>query len=206
MEHIVGYFTNASSIQIYGLIFVMLMAGSFGMPFPEEMVFLSVGYAAYMGWINPVVGAVCGFVSVLIGDTTIYFLGNKLGLRICSLPLLRVVITKKAIEKGHSFLNKYGSEFVFFSKFVVGLRYSVFFASGMMSIGYKRFISFDALASMITIPLLVSLAYYNGHEIDIILAAVKYAYNWILIAALTGISVFLIVNRVHKRIKRTTSR
>lgn len=201
MHHIIAYFTNASPLQIYGLIFVFLMAGAFGFPFPEEITFLSIGYAVYRGWINPIAGTMVGFLSVLTGDTVIYFLGDKLGLKIFSLPVLRTIITKRAIEKGHALLNRHGSKFVFFSKFVVGLRYSVFFASGMMRIGYKRFIGFDALASLITIPLLATLAYRNGRHINRLADAVKRVDRWVLLIVLTGIAAFIIINYIRNKKK-----
>jgi len=201
MDQIIGYFTDANTAQIYFIIFGLLIAGAFGFPFPEELTFLSVGYAAYMGWIDPVIGAVVGFVAVIAGDTIIYFLGSKLGLKICSLPVLRTIITKGAIEKGRTLLHKHGSKFVFFSKFVVGLRYSVFFASGMMRIGYGRFIGFDTLASLIYVPVLVTIAYFNGHHIDVVVRAVERIDKWILIAALTGIVVFVVVSYVKNKRK-----
>ena len=201
MEQVISYFTDANAVQIYFIIFGLLIAGAFGFPCPEELVFLSVGYSAYMGWTDPFIGAAVGFSAVVAGDTIIYFLGKKLGLKIFSLPVLRKVITKRAIQKGHSLLDKHGSKFVFFSKFVVGLRYSVFFASGMMNIGYRRFITFDILASLITIPVLITLALNNGHRIDLVVEAVKHVYNWILISALTGITVFITVNKIKSRKK-----
>ena len=201
MDQIIGYFTNASSIQIYLIIFGLLIAGAFAFPFPEEITFLSVGYASYMGWIHPVMGAVVGFASVLMGDTIIYFLGNKLGMKIFSLPVLRNIITKKAILKGHGLLNKHGSKLVFFSKFVVGLRYSVFFASGMMEIGYKKFISFDAMASMINIPVLVTLAYFNGRHIHHVIRMVREVNRAILITVLAVIFVLIVANYIKNRIE-----
>ena len=173
MEHILAVLSGASGIYVYLLIVLLLLAGACGFPFPEDMVFLSAGYMAYKGVIDPKLAVLVGLLGILMGDSIIYYLGNKLGFKIFSLPVLRRVITKKSIGKAKKFLDKHGSKSVFIGKFIVGLRYSVFFASGMFAIGYKRFIISDMLASMISIPTLVSLAYFNGHRIDSILYQVK---------------------------------
>ncbi|HOW17064.1 MAG TPA: DedA family protein, partial [bacterium] len=174
MEHILEIFNSGTgAIQIYGIIILLLFAGAFGFPFPEDAVFLSVGYVAYKGVVDPLTAGIIGYIVVLSSDSVVYFLGNKLGKKVCNLPLLRTIITPEAIQKGSVLLKKNGPRFVFISKFIVGLRYTVFFVSGMMRIGFKRFLIFDALASAVTVSTLVSLAYFNGHRVDSIFLHVK---------------------------------
>lgn len=192
MDQILGIFSHGSgAIEVYALIVALLMAGAFGFPFPEDLLFLSVGYLAYTGIVDPVYAIVVGYVAVLISDTVVYFLGNKIGAKVCSLPILRSVITPEAIQKGKKLLHKNGPKFVFISKFIVGLRYSVFFVSGMMQIGYKRFITFDAMASAISVPTLISIAYFNGEKIDKVLVSVKRAEYSILVVAAFVLLIFL---------------
>ncbi len=173
MEHILSIISGSSGIYVYFMILLLILAGAFAMPFPEDMVFLSAGYAAYRGVIDPRTAIIVGLMSIMIGDSIIYFLGNKVGFRVFNLRLFRSLISKKNLEYAKRFMDKYGSKSVFISKFVVGLRYSVFFTSGMFAIGYKKFIVSDILASCISIPTLIYLAYFNGHRIDQILVQVR---------------------------------
>ncbi|MEI6079586.1 MAG: DedA family protein [bacterium] len=192
MEHVLQFFNNASALNIYAMIVVLLLAGAVGFPFPEDVTFLAVGYMAYSGYIDPNVGLIVGFVAVLAGDSVIYFLGKKLGPKIFSVPILNRLITRKHEEKAEKLLHKHGSKFIFISKFIVGLRYSVFFTSGMVSVGYSRFILFDALASSISVPLLVYVAYMNGHRIDYIISSVKHVQYVLLALFLIAVAVFFI--------------
>lgn len=204
MEQILGIFSSGNgAIEVYGIIIILLMAGAVGFPFPEDVVFLSTGYFAYRGVIDPVYALIIGYIAVLAGDTIVYFLGNKLGAKVFGLPVLRTIITPEAIEKGRKLLHKNGPRFVFISKFIIGLRYTVFFVSGMMRIGYPRFIKFDAMASAISVPTLIFLAYFNGHRIDKVLSYVKDAEYSILAVASAVILFFVVKYYLSNRKRRT---
>ncbi|MCX6112905.1 MAG: DedA family protein [Proteobacteria bacterium] len=198
MEQILAFFNDLNAVNIYGLIVVLLLAGAIGFPFPEDVTFLAVGYVAYLGHISPNIGLIVGFIAVLTGDSIIYFLGKHLGPKIFSVPILNKIITKKTEAKAENLLHKHGSKFIFISKFIVGLRYSVFFTSGMVSVGYGRFILFDALASSISVPLLVYLAYFNGQNIDYVIASVKHV-QYTLLAVFIAIVAILIVRKYFKK-------
>lgn len=173
MENILSFLSSSSGVYVYLSITLLLLAGAFALPFPEDLIFLSTGYLAYKGTVDPYIAIAVGLFSLFIGDSIIYFLGNKLGLKILSLPVIRHFVGKKNIDRAKNFMDKHGSKSVFISKFIVGLRYSVFFTSGMFAIGYKRFISSDMLASCISVPFLIFIAYFNGHKIDVVITKVK---------------------------------
>ncbi|MEI6092504.1 MAG: DedA family protein [bacterium] len=198
MDHILSFFNNASAIHIYGTIVLLLMAGAVGFPFPEDLVFLATGYVAYKGFIDPNIGLLVGFTAVLCGDSIIYFLGRHLGPKIFHVPLLNRLITRELEQKAEKLLSKHGSKFVFISKFIVGLRYSIFFTSGMVSIGYGRFILFDALASCISVPTLVYLAYLNGKNIDAVISSVRHV-EYALVAVFLLVVGFLLIKKYFKK-------
>jgi len=198
MEQLLVFFNDLNAINIYGLIVVLLLAGAVGFPFPEDLTFLAIGYIAYLGRIDPNIGLMVGFIAVLTGDSIIYFLGKHLGPKIFSVPILNKLITRKTEARAEKLLHKHGSKFIFISKFIVGLRYSVFFTSGMVSVGYGRFILFDALASTISVPLLVYLAYFNGQNIDHIIAYVKHV-QYLLLLAFIVVAAILIARKYFKK-------
>jgi len=200
MEYILEIFLSLSPFYIYLMIVLLLVAGAFGFPFPEDLVFIAVGYMSYLGLIDPYVGLAMGFLAVLLSDSIIYFIGYKLGPRIFSIPILNKLITEIRLESAKNLLNKHGSKFVFLSKFVVGFRYSVFFTSGALAIGYLRFIIFDALASSISAPLLIYLARHNGENLDRLLLLVKKAEYIILVIVLLVIGYFIF--RAYKNKKK----
>jgi len=199
MENILTFLSSSSGVYVYLSITLLLLAGAFAFPFPEDMIFLAAGYLAYKGAINPYIAIAVGLLSLVLGDSIIYFLGKKLGFKICSLPVLRYLISKKNIDRAKKFMDKHGSRSVFISKFIVGLRYSVFFTSGMFEIGYKKFIKFDMLASCISVPTLVFLAYFNGQKIDIVIALVKKVEYEILYVFIFAIIVWAVWSYLKKR-------
>jgi len=198
METILAFLSSSSGVYVYLSIALLILAGAFALPFPEDMIFLSTGYLAYKGLINPYIGIAVGLLSLVLGDSIIYFLGKRFGIKILSLPVFKHLISKKNIDRAKKFMDRHGSKSVFISKFIVGLRYSVFFTSGMFAIGYKRFISFDMLASCISVPTLIFLAYFNGGRIDSVITQVKKVEYQILYVFIFAVVVWAIWSYLKK--------
>src|SRR5262249_45651397 len=77
-----------------------------------------------------------------------------------------------------AYFRSYGFKIVFFARFVAEFRSVAFLMSGGMKMEYRRFIMFDAVAAMISVPIWIGvgygLGYYLGDEISAILRSMKH--------------------------------
>ncbi|MCX6775126.1 MAG: hypothetical protein NTY99_03515, partial [DPANN group archaeon] len=63
----------------YVAIFSLITASSFGVPLPEDPVFLVAGWAASMHYIRLPIAIIVGLLAVFVGDNIGYFIGRKYG-------------------------------------------------------------------------------------------------------------------------------
>lgn len=189
------YLTNLSSNVAYLIIFGILVACGLGFPLPEDIPLIATGYLVWdgtMAWEWAIGVTMAG---VLIGDIILFYLGNKLGLKILENPKFMLFKPDK-IRRTRAYFRKYGMKIVFFARFVAGFRAVAFFMAGAMKMRFSRFLLLDFLAALISVPIWIGIGYFLGYklgdEITSILHSVKHLKNWFTIAMLTIISIIVI--------------
>lgn len=169
--------TNISSGIAYAVIFGVLVACGLGFPLPEDVPLIATGYLIWEGtmlWFPAVLITILG---VLIGDTLLFFLGRKMGMRILEQERVQTLFKPEKIRRTRAYFRKYGEKLVFFARFVAGFRAAAFFMSGAMGMRYMRFIVLDGIAALLSVPVWIGVGYGMGHylgdEISQILKGMK---------------------------------
>lgn len=192
MDRLFYYLTDLSSIGAYSLVFAVLLACGIGLPLPEDIPLVASGYLIWDQTFSPIPTLVVTILGVLVGDSIVFFLGRRLGFhylyeRKNGKPLFKV----KRVQRARAYFRMYGDKMVFFARFVVGFRVIVFFMAGAMKMKYSRFLFFDALAALISVPLWIFLGYmlgqYFGDEISVLLRHLKdlkHIVSLVIVAAL----------------------
>ncbi|MBN1114670.1 MAG: DedA family protein [Oligoflexia bacterium] len=181
------------------MMFLLLLACGMGLPLPEDITLISAGYIAYLGTIDPLIATVIGLFGVLIGDSFIYFLGYKFGMRIFTVPVLRRLFTQRRIKKAQNLLARHDNKFLFVTRFLAGLRAPIFFTCGSLGVPFRKFLFWDGLAAMVSVPLLIFAAFWGGSYIDGVVKMVKKVEYGILIVAMLLISFFVIRYYYYKK-------
>ncbi|RME05497.1 MAG: DedA family protein [Deltaproteobacteria bacterium] len=147
-----------------GIFFGLLLCG-LGLPLPEDILLITAGYLSYTrGWnlYGMVLVALCG---VLLGDTTIFWLGRSFGREILNVRLFNRWMSPKRIEKTERFFERYGEKAIFFSRFLPGLRAPTYLIAGTMRFDFPLFLLLDGLAALVSVPTVVYLAFHFGDDI-----------------------------------------
>ncbi len=144
----------------------VLLAGGFGLPMPEDVPLLAMGYLAYknvapLHWV-----LVLGLGAVLIGDSTIYWLGRKIGYRITQSWPFRRFLSPRRLARASDAFHAHGGKTLFIARFLPGLRTPVFFSAGLFKIPYWKMLVFDGSAAFISAPTLILAAYFAGLQIE----------------------------------------
>jgi membrane protein DedA with SNARE-associated domain len=155
-----------SGIKAYGAILGILLACGLGVPVPEDITLISAGILAALKSIK-LYGAIgVGLVGVLSGDAFLFFLGRLYGYRVFKLPLFRTVFTEKRIQLARQKVLSNSKFICFTGRFLPGLRAPIFLTSGIMGVRPVVFLSLDATAACISVPVWVYLGWYFGSNID----------------------------------------
>lgn len=160
MDRLFDYLIDLSGIGSYGIIFGILVACGLGFPLPEDIPLIATGYLIWDGTMKwaPALGIT--MLGVLVGDTILFYIGSKLGLRILESGK---ILKKSKVRRVRAYFRKYGDKLIFFARFVAGFRGAAFFLAGAMKVRYRRFVLYDGLAALVSVPVWIVLGYGIGH-------------------------------------------
>lgn len=196
MENLLIRLTDLSTGNAYWVIFGLLVACGLGFPLPEDIPLIATGLMiSYetMSWIPAITITILG---VIIGDTILFFLGKKMGLKILENSRVQTLFRPEKVRRTRAYFRKYGEKIVFFARFVAGFRAVAFFMAGAMKMKYHRFIILDGLAALLSVPLWIvlgyGLGYYFGDEFNEIFKNLKEVKNIFTVVIAVIASVVLI--------------
>ncbi|MDH2924324.1 membrane protein DedA with SNARE-associated domain [Nicoletella semolina] len=163
MELLINFFSSYG----YWAVFLVLLACGFGLPIPEDITLVSGGVISGLGYTNVHSMFVVSMIGVLVGDSTMYWLGRIYGERILQFPLIRKLITPQRLAAVQDRFEKQGNRLLFIARFLPGLRAAVYLVSGITRrVKFTQFVLVDLFAAIISVPIWVYLGYYGAKNLD----------------------------------------
>jgi membrane protein DedA with SNARE-associated domain len=194
LGHVEGWIVAFS----YPAVLLLLILAGFGAPVSEELILLAGGIVTATQSASLPAMMLIAWVGVLVGDSALFRIGQKLGPRATSLGWLRRVLPPERLRRMNQHFARHGAPTLFVVRFCTGLRAPTFVAAGMSRMRYRRFLIADGLAAAVHAPLLVWLGWRFG---EVALSDVKTTLRWILIAVLL-LGVALLAARAIRRKRR----
>lgn len=188
MEHTSLAFQYVEHLSYIGFFLAVAFSG-YAIPVPEEIVLLLAGYLAAEGIIHlPIVIIVC-VLGAVFGDFVIYYLSGH-GSRFTQKYHARVEQTHLGWYMRH--MKENTAKTVFFSRFIVGMRFFNPLISGLMRVPADIFVLSTALSATIYIPIIIFLGYYFSSSINTVIHLAELFRETILLLLVAG-STFLIL-------------
>jgi membrane protein DedA with SNARE-associated domain len=164
---------------IYSGVFVTMFLSSFGFPFPEEIVIVSVGIVGHLArhpdiypppydgahGVNIWIAAAVGFFAVFWSDLLIYWLGHRFGRRLIEKPWFGRTFPPAILARVKSWMNRYGFWASGLFRFTPGLRCPGHMACGMMGVPFGAFVLVDGGAALLAIPTQILLIGFYGENV-----------------------------------------
>lgn len=188
-----------SPFLVFSLLFLIMYASSFGLPLPEEITLLTLGFLVYLSntpdpqtgvlgdnVINIHLAAWLAFIAVFSSDFLVYSLGRKFGSKILSLPVLNKLAKPALLTKVEEWMSRWGFWAVGVFRFTPGIRFPGHLSCGILKVPAHKFILVDGFAALISVPTQVYLVGYYGKDI---IEAIKKYQPW-AIALLLVIVIF----------------
>jgi len=152
--------TDTSGVHAYAVVFGLLVVCGLGLPLPEDIPMAACGYLIWEGSMRTMPAFMVAFIGVLAGDSILYFIGRRLGPAVLERQRL---FRERRVRRVRAYFRKYGPKFIFFARFVLGIRAAVFFTAGALRVPYRTFLLLDGLAALVSIPVWMALGYGLGH-------------------------------------------
>lgn len=166
-------------VMVYALVFAMLFASSFGLPLPEEVMILSLG-----------------FLAVFMSDLLVFMLGRKYGSRMLRSGWFRRLLSQRLLARTRLFARKFGSLAAGVFRFTLALRFPGHFSCGMFGVQPWKFCLIDGVAGLISVPTQVYLVYFYGDEILTVIERFKIA---LLVTAAVATAAYILWRRTQKK-------
>ena len=197
MEDLFFQLTNLhGGLGILAVFGVLLLCG-LGLPVPEDIPLISAGYLIHLGQSTWVIALLVCMLGVLTGDSVIFWFGKRLGNKLLRSRLVMFFTTPKKILKIKAYYRKYGPKIIIAGRFLPGLRAPIFFVAGSTGLRYRKFITYDGLAALVSVPVWLFVGSRFGNEIDSLLATIQ-RWKTIAMVSFAGIVLLYIVYIVWK--------
>jgi membrane protein DedA with SNARE-associated domain len=195
----------------YGFVFLVLVLCGFGLPLPEDVILVTGGVLTWLAspletvtlramLLDPGLQAMTavGLCGILVGDSVIYWMGRRLGVRVAEFRLLRRLVPPEKLEEVEKRLRHRGKIVVVIARYLPGLRAPTYFTVGHSRMPFWQFLVFDGMAALISAPLWVWLGFWFGDDIERAAVEASRFGHYILIAVLTVVA-FLGVRWLRRR-------
>lgn len=156
-EPLFEYF-QASPLALIGLIALLLLCG-LGLPLPEDIVLITAGLLAGSKGHSWQSATIFMYAGVVAGDAIAFTIGRRYGIRVLTFKWIERLFSPEKQRLVEKLFARYGSFVFFFARFLPGLRAGIFCIAGAMRASFSRFLLFDGLAALISVPLWV----WAGH-------------------------------------------
>jgi len=149
-------------------IFLLLVLGGIGLPFPEDTTLILSGFLVAHDVAKPLPAFLVIYPSLLMTDFFLYLIGKKYGRRVVEHKRFRKVISSDRLSKIEEKFRKWGIWVVLVGRHIVGLRAQIFLAAGVMKMDAIKFLIADGASSLITIALMSGIGYVGGNSIQVL--------------------------------------
>jgi membrane protein DedA with SNARE-associated domain len=145
---------------------ICLPLAGLNFPIPEDLIIITGALVSLEDPSNLPQNLIAIFFGVLVSDFIVYWIGTKARKGASKTTFFTRIMSKKALEKMHGHLDKYGIFTFIVGRFIpFGVRNTLFFSSGFFGLKLRDFIINDIVAALISVNTLFFLTYNFGEDI-----------------------------------------
>ncbi len=155
----------------YAGLFVILMLCGLGLPMPEDIALLAGGFLAHKGVTRYPITLVVALLGVITGDNSLYFIGRGVGANVLAFFGLKkskqpTDDSSNNLDRLQVFMHRHGHLAIFYARFFAGFRALVYLSAGSLGVPPSRFFLYDLAGAAISVPIVVTLGYVFGEQIE----------------------------------------
>ncbi len=194
-------------LVIWLVIVTVLFLSGVGLPLPEDIPLTLAGFTtikqAHDGFFveHFALTFAVVVVPILLGDMIAYSLGRRYGLGLRDrIGLIRRAVTPHRLARVQHWFARYGAFAVFLGRQVAGVRFVTFFMAGSMRVRLPRFVAFDFLGCLVSVPVWLTLGVLASRYGETWLrAAMQRASHTIIVAVLAVVVVLVVFAKLRGR-------
>ena len=192
---------------IFASLMLLLLLAGVGLPLPEDIPLTLAGFTIShqtQGQFVPgyfLAAFALVVVPIIFGDLIAYAMGRRFGLGLGQrIVLFRRLLTPVRLLRVQAWFTRYGAFAVFLGRQVAGVRFVTFFTAGAMRMPVPKFVAFDLLGCMVSVPIWFTLgALASRYGERWLHHAMNTASHTILLAVLAFAALLVLYVRLKRR-------
>jgi len=176
-------------------LFVLLVLGVIGFPFPEDAILILCGFLIASGVVKPAPALIVVASGMLMTDYFLYYVGRKYGRKVVAHRRFRKIISARREVRLEKIFRRWGVLAILLGRHLVGLRSQIFLVAGILRMPRARFVLADAASSIVSMTIMVGAGYWGGSTLDLIKKDMKEA-QYALLILIAIIAVALLIWRI----------
>jgi membrane protein DedA with SNARE-associated domain len=190
------FIQQLGTLSYVGIWFVSLLSNVI-IPFPEEITLLALGYLSGTGHVNILILLPIVISALILSDIIMYSL-SKRGSKFITW-LYQKFFSKKLISKNDAWFDVHTKKIIFFSRFLMQLRFLGPFLAGQRKTPFKTFIKYDLSALLIYVPLYLFLGLFFHRRVKAIIENANIFRN-VILGVLGLFVVYFIFKIIYKKL------
>jgi membrane protein DedA with SNARE-associated domain len=143
----------------YAGLFLALILGAIGFPFPEDAILIGCGILISRGSIGAAPALLAVYSGVVVSDALLFTLARRYGPQIVTHRMFHHVLPRHRLDAIQARFDRFGTLLVFLGRHIFWLRAKIIIVAGMMKMSPWKFLAADAVSAMVSVPVMVSLGY-----------------------------------------------
>ncbi len=180
-------FSNFVQQFPYAGLFILLILGGIGFPFPEDTTLILCGFLISHDVVRPIPALAVVYSGILMTDFSLYLVGKKYGRAVITHKRFRKFLSPGKIARLEDKFRKRGILVILLGRQLVGFRAQIFIVAGITGMSALRFLVVDGVTAIFTIGLMAGAGYMGGQSLEIIkndITRVKHVAIFIFVVAL----------------------
>ncbi len=191
----------------YPVLLGILVIASLGLPIPEDIPLIAAGvvlktHPQAATWTGTLIVAMIGIMS---GDLVLYSLGRFWARDLLRHKFIRWLLSPERFELAKENFHRRGAWYVFFGRFVMGVRAVMCITAGATHYPYWRFFLADFAGALLSVPFFVVLGYLFAGMIPTLKQYIQDTQTILLVLVAVGVAGFILYRMLRKRRTATTA-
>jgi len=174
------------------MVFAWVLAEQGGLPVPSAPLLLAAGALAGTQKMNLAAAIAVAVFASIISDSIWYELGRQKGVRVLQLLCRISLEPDSCVRRTQVSFGRNGPRVLLIAKFVPGLNAMAAPLSGIIKMGWRRFLLFDGLGALLWVSAFTITGYTFSDELEHVAERASYLGKWLLVILLAGFAGYIL--------------
>jgi membrane protein DedA with SNARE-associated domain/rhodanese-related sulfurtransferase len=174
------------------MLFAWVCVEQAGLPIPSAPLLLAAGALSGMHQMNLGVAIGLATFGALVSDSMWYEIGHRKGVRVLQLLCRISLEPDSCVRRTQESFTRNGPSVLLGAKFIPGLNAMAAPLSGIIRMGWRKFLLFDAIGALAWVGIFTFTGYAFSGQLERVAARATYLGKWLLVLLLAAFAAYIL--------------